>query len=236
MPGMTRQNASDLSSELNCRDIWWRAHDQMAADRSQPLDCPLRDRNLTLDRCSWKTDAVEFTECPTAEPAENHYSRLPVTPSSVGAAWSEMGLQEVLYLYRTLLQQRSAESPNANMNVSSWIRVSAAEVLPFRSLVRIGVAKPLKNKKLNGEVGVALGWSVVGKSYFVKLAHKSKRKNRALSKVPLGSLEWNGRIDLGNDGDFDWQRHVKEAANFAFDEHASAAIRTLAAATYLPGR
>ena len=104
----------------------------------------------------------------------------------------------------------------------------------------MGVGKPLKTlAKLNGKLGVVLGWSTHKKSYLVQITadadrdasnqNKKKRKKKKTkpraSKIPLKSLEWNGMLsNREGDRQFDW-RQYKPAENTAlYDKNTAEAI------------
>jgi hypothetical protein len=252
-PGWWHHVSSSVAPNMAV-NVWWSAHDNQEQDRSQPLECPLAQQQqqqqqhqfLTLDQCSWKRDHnLRFTECPKGA-GTGTYPRAPVPPVSLAATWAGMQQQEVLLVYKELLKARQATAEveaqtevkaqaqaDANVNSGVWSAVAVSDTdsveLPFGAVVRVGMGgtKPLKkNPKLNGRMGIVLGWSTKKKSYLVhmtgdeesgdssstdtfqKKKKKKKKKKKAPrpSKIPIASLEWNGNVvghyvNLGEDKD-----------------------------------
>jgi hypothetical protein len=97
-------------------------------------------------------------------------------------------------------------------DADKWENVGKTRQLPFRAVVRLGVAKPLKKKKLIGKIGRIFGWHKKGKSFKVQLKKKSKKEDKfnerdftSFTIVPIGSLEWNGLV--GDSEPFNWREN-----------------------------
>ena len=109
-----------------------------------------------------------------------------------------------------------AEVDPKSASLKQWEGVDRKRVLPYGALVRLGMKKPLKKKKLIGREGRIFAVHKPGKSYKLQLKKKKTKKTKqdfsvvdktSFTIVPIGSLEWNGHVQEHGTGIFDWRQN-----------------------------